>query len=304
MNDLSKEGQGRPVVFGEVLYDCFPDGSEVLGGAPFNVAWHLQGMGHNPLFISRIGGDERGERILQTMGKWGMDTSGIQRDEERPTGKVNIRFEGDTHSFEIEHPSAYDFIDPTPVHEMLDHKAVSLLYHGSLALRSQSNQDLLDEMLWESPITVFLDINLREPWWDREQVMRSIRRARYVKLNEDELSILSDSTTATLGEVKALARQFLEEQAIDALLVTCGSEGAFWITADGLEAYGKHDLTSPIVDTVGAGDAFSGMVLDGILRRRNPEETLNRAVEFAAKVCCMSGATVIDHSLYKWKEGD
>ena len=32
----------RPVVFGEVLFDCFPDGSRVLGGAPFNVAWHCQ----------------------------------------------------------------------------------------------------------------------------------------------------------------------------------------------------------------------------------------------------------------------
>ena len=37
-------------VFGEVLFDVFPDGKQVLGGAPFNVAWHLQAFGIAPYF--------------------------------------------------------------------------------------------------------------------------------------------------------------------------------------------------------------------------------------------------------------
>ena len=41
-----------PVVFGEVLFDIFPDGAKHLGGAPFNVAWHLQAFGDQPLFLS------------------------------------------------------------------------------------------------------------------------------------------------------------------------------------------------------------------------------------------------------------
>ena len=56
-------GTGQPVVFGEVLFDIFPDGSRVLGGAPFNVAWHLQAFGCAPLFVSRIGEDENGEQV-------------------------------------------------------------------------------------------------------------------------------------------------------------------------------------------------------------------------------------------------
>ncbi|NIR30149.1 MAG: carbohydrate kinase, partial [Gammaproteobacteria bacterium] len=55
----------RPVVFGEVLFDQFEDGDAVLGGAPFNVAWHLQGLGLRPFFASRIGEDRLGERVRE-----------------------------------------------------------------------------------------------------------------------------------------------------------------------------------------------------------------------------------------------
>ena len=83
----------RPLVFGEVLFDCFPDGAEVLGGAPFNVAWHLQGFGQEPLFVSRIGDDIRGNQIRAAMSDWGMSLSGLQLDTSHATriaaGMVN-----------------------------------------------------------------------------------------------------------------------------------------------------------------------------------------------------------------------
>ncbi len=72
--------QQRPIIFGEVLYDTFPDDAAVLGGAPFNVAWHLQGFGLQPLFISRVGTDELGAQVIADMQAWGMDLRGVQRD--------------------------------------------------------------------------------------------------------------------------------------------------------------------------------------------------------------------------------
>ena len=69
--------RNRPIIFGEVLFDCFPDGSRVLGGAPFNVAWHLQAFGAEPLFVSRVGNDPMGRKIRDAMLQWGMDTSGL-----------------------------------------------------------------------------------------------------------------------------------------------------------------------------------------------------------------------------------
>ena len=81
---------GRPILFGEVLFDRFPDGSVVLGGAPFNVAWNLQALGLSPLLISRIGDDDLGDRILAAMESRGMAIDGIQRDRRHPTGTVEV----------------------------------------------------------------------------------------------------------------------------------------------------------------------------------------------------------------------
>ncbi|MEN8132411.1 MAG: PfkB family carbohydrate kinase, partial [Pseudomonadota bacterium] len=67
----------RLIVFGEVLFDQFPDGTVVLGGAPFNVAWHLQALGYAPLLISRVGNDGLGAQIRSKMQDWGMDLNAL-----------------------------------------------------------------------------------------------------------------------------------------------------------------------------------------------------------------------------------
>ncbi|HRV09486.1 MAG TPA: PfkB family carbohydrate kinase, partial [Acidobacteriota bacterium] len=93
--------RGRPVVFGEVVFDLFPDGSEVLGGAPFNVAWHLKGLGERPLMITRIGDDQRGRAILDRMLSAGLDVAGVQMDEEHPTGTVRVLLDSAGPRFQI-----------------------------------------------------------------------------------------------------------------------------------------------------------------------------------------------------------
>ena len=68
----------RACIFGEVLFDHFPDGRRVLGGAPFNVAWHLQAFGEAPFLVSRVGDDEEGDEVRSAMRAWGMDPAGLQ----------------------------------------------------------------------------------------------------------------------------------------------------------------------------------------------------------------------------------
>jgi fructokinase len=58
-----------PLIFGETLFDCFADG-EVAGGAPFNVAWHLQGLDCPPLLLSRVGSDRRGRELRRLIDGW------------------------------------------------------------------------------------------------------------------------------------------------------------------------------------------------------------------------------------------
>ena len=123
----------RPLIFGEVLFDRFPDSSVVLGGAPFNVAWHLHAFGLKPLMVSRIGNDALGRRVEAAMRDWGMDCSGMQTDSTHPTGSVEVSFVEGEPSYEIAQGVAYDFIDASVLPQPDDGEW--LLYHGSLALR-------------------------------------------------------------------------------------------------------------------------------------------------------------------------
>ena len=77
-----------PLIFGEVLFDCFPDGREILGGAPFNVAWNLQAFGMSPLLVSRVGDDSLGWQIQEKMKSWGMNINCLQLDPSYPTGRT------------------------------------------------------------------------------------------------------------------------------------------------------------------------------------------------------------------------
>lgn len=133
--------QAAPIIFGEVLYDCFPDGSRVLGGAPFNVAWHCQAFGLQPLFLSRVGNDALGKKVITAMQDWGMNTEGLQIDSEHATGQVDVSFKNNEPSYDIVENSAWDFIDNQLIPELDKH---SMLYHGSLALRNSATAQSLE----------------------------------------------------------------------------------------------------------------------------------------------------------------
>ncbi len=176
-----------PLVFGEVLFDHFPDGSMVLGGAPFNVAWHLQAFRQAPLFVSRVGDDALGRNIRSAMLEWGMHTQGLQMDSAHPTGTVEVRIEGGEPSYDIVAGRAYDFIDALSLPPF---EKPGVIYHGSLALRNQPSADALAALKEDHPVPVFLDVNLRPPWWQRDSVLAMLQAAHWAKLNEHELEQL------------------------------------------------------------------------------------------------------------------
>ncbi len=292
----------RPIVFGEVLFDCFPDGSSVLGGAPFNVAWHLQGFGLRPLFVSRVGDDERGEQVLDTMQQWGMDGSQVQLDTEHPTGQVAVTIEGGQPSYAILPEQAYDFIE-SPVIVAAD---FSLLYQGSLITRSPVSRKALDLLCECSRLPVFMDVNLRDPWWEHGAVMARLRAACWVKLNDEELDILLQRTLSRT-DIHSAAEQLRVDAGLELLVVTLGADGA-WIFTAGEAQCGEPVVVDEIADTVGAGDAFSAVTLLGLLSGWSTPVTLQRALEFAARICRQRGATALDRSLYeafmrRWQDG-
>ena len=287
----------RPLVFGEVLYDSFPDGNTVLGGAPFNVAWHLQGFGLSPLFVSRVGDDELGERILAAMSSWGMDTRGVQQDPGHATGRVVVNFHDNEPSYEIVPEQAYDFIAADAVDGLLSESNYALLYHGSLIARHPAACAALDR-LRAAKIPSFVDVNLRDPWWQLPWLDSALRQARWAKLNEHELRILARSHENPAAEIPVLAADLRRACGLQVLVVTRGEAGAL-VLADEETAEVAPPTRGEIVDTVGAGDAFSAVSILGLLQGWPVAELAKRAVDFAAEVCRMRGATASDHDLYR-----
>jgi fructokinase len=278
-------------IFGEALYDQFPDGQQILGGAPFNVAWHLQAFNQRPCFISRVGDDDLGDGIRQAMLAWGMAVDNLSCDPDHPTGTVQVTIDEGEPSYEILDGQAYDFIAAPPdIGRNYD-----VIYHGTLALRNPSSAQTLQDLTALHRGKVFIDVNLRAPWWQKEAVKRWVGKAHWAKLNHDELMSLAPPQS-TLQETMRL---FLAQHELEVLVVTCGSQGALAVSQAGefIEVAPTADLN--VIDTVGAGDAFAAVLLLGMQQSWPLQLTMDRAQSFASALVTQRGATVQELSFYR-----
>ncbi len=280
------------LVFGEVLFDCFPSGERVLGGAPFNVAWHLQALGNRPRFISRVGEDEPGKKIIEAMANWGMDVGAVQLDSLHPTGKVEIRMVGGEPHYTITPDCAYDFIDGDG---LVDIPQRGILYHGSLCLRNTVSLNAFRKLARQPDLKIFLDVNLRPPWWRKDEVFAWLERASWVKLNQDELQQLGFDGGDPLPEMERFLRRFDLEQ----LIVTRGEEGAMVLTERGAVHHVVPETVTLVVDTVGAGDAFTAVYIHGLSSCWPVDGALETAQRFASAVIGQRGAISTDVEFYR-----
>jgi len=282
----------QPVIFGEVLFDCFPDGRQILGGAPFNVAWNLQAFGFYPLLVSRIGDDHLGQRITEKMTSWNMSTSYLQSDSQYPTGTVQIELTNGEPQFTILPDQAYDHI--TPLTGSLQNRP-SFLYHGSLAVRNEHSRAALSYLKKDHQCPIFLDVNLRKPWWEMEQVKTLVEDATWLKLNENELNALFPGHE----NIELRCRYILERFDLETVFVTMGEKGALAVNRgkDLVQLEPQKSVT--IVDTVGAGDAFSSVLLLGLMKKWRLDATMHSAQEFASAVVGLRGAITDDRNFYK-----
>lgn len=281
----------RPVIFGEVLYDCFPDGQTVLGGAPFNVAWHLQGFGLSPLFISRVGDDPLGHRVRDTMHRHGMDASGLQLDSLHPTGMVTITLSDDGHRFEIMPERAYDYIDR---HALPPLPEAALFYHGSLAARCPVSAQTLAGLCSRYRDQRLIDVNLRSPWWQQAQVLELLDGAWFAKINDEELLQLVPDGEDDIHRI----RRLIGNAGLQLLLITRGAAGAELHTAGGDSFRVAPDAVTTVVDTVGAGDAMTSVLILGLLQGWPYRQTLERAQAFASAIVGRRGAIVEEPDFY------
>ncbi|QDT02230.1 Bifunctional protein HldE [Rubripirellula lacrimiformis] len=283
-----------PVVVGEVLFDHFPDGNRVLGGAPLNLAWNLQGLGVPSIFISAVGKDSEGELIQQEMTSWGMSTRGLQI-VDHPTGRVSVTMVDGQPEYDIVNEVAFDFIQPPSF--PITANEFSMLCYGSLAFRCPTTRRTLTDLIQQSGLDRFVDINIRDPFFDVAWLDTLLGGARWVKLSEAELSRLVDAPCNDQSQIAAGCETLRGRFDIDTVLVTCGSEGAHACSA------GSHEFSpvapvDSLADTVGAGDSFAAATIAGLIRNVPIREILPKAAKFASQVCTIHGATSKDQSFY------
>jgi fructokinase len=302
----------RPVlVIGEALIDRFADG-DVVGGAPFNVARSLSAFGVPTTFISRIGDDDDdGACVLASALRFGLHDGSLQRDRRRATGAATVIERHGEHRFEIDADAAWDHLDLAPARAALRAAAPGIVYFGTLAQRSTVSAQTIDALLDQTDALRFLDLNLRPGQDNRDVARRSLERADWVSVNDDELRCLlvwfvpradaaaADDSTALRDGIRGLMQQF----SIARLIVTRGARGyaAFDLLGRCIAQGAAHALAQ-LVDTVGAGDAFSAGFIAMQSAGCSAAASLAAANRYAAAVCGQRGALPEDAAFFRgWR---
>ncbi len=261
------------VGLGELLWDELPMGAR-LGGAPANFAVMAARLGVHGILASRLGEDARGEEARAVLASLPVDTQFVQSDPERPTGRVSVRLKDGQPEYTIHAPVAWDALELTPAWRQLAGRADAVCW-GTLAQRDALSEQTIQGFLAATRadcLRVF-DVNLRAPFFTAEAVVRSLAKATLLKGNEGEmphLLLLAELPAATLyaeeddaertAALTSDARQFLSAYStLDLVAITLGQHGSLLVTRD--EVVRHPGVPCEVVDTVGAGDAFTAALV-------------------------------------------
>jgi len=284
------------LILGEAFWDQFPDNSVLLGGSALNVAWNLEGLGGESHFVTRVGDDDLGRRVIHEMKQWGMDTHGVQIDDQgRDTGVIKVLMDenkqatyispGDISFDHIEYSQSLDVISPD-----------YLMYHCTYILRSQDSQSTIKK-LKEKGHPVFMDLNLRDPYWSEEVLENWVKDLEILKLSNDEFPQLSKIKENEAQKQINWLQGWMTRRNIKNILFTLGDLGAYWITSN--QTYFAQAEKIQAVSTVGAGDAFCAGVMFSRELGLSPKDSIEKSSKFAAKICSVTGATSHDKEFYE-----
>ncbi|PZR29979.1 MAG: carbohydrate kinase [Citrobacter freundii] len=277
-------GNNNVICFGEVLWDILPSGA-APGGAPVNVAYHLQKQGVSTAVITRVGTDKEGEELQQVFAEKGVNTSWFQYDDQYETGKVYAKLLSNHDvEYDIVQPVAWDHIAWDQRFDQLL-RNTSFFVYGSLAARNDVSRDTLFKLL-DIPCKKVFDVNLRSGFYTRERITELLGRADFVKMNLAELDLIT-GWYRKLNSIEDRLRFFCEQFNIKQAVVTMGSDGAVFFDDGGIIQ--QKGLRVNVKDTVGSGDAFLAGLLSQLIRNTNAQDALRFANQLGAFVATQHG---------------
>lgn len=274
------------ICFGEILWDMLPSG-HLPGGAPMNVAIHLKYHGFDPVLISRVGSDDLGQALLDFLQANGLATAHIQLGKTHLTGVVKVNLDDKNEvTYKIVEPVAWDYIQYQERVAQLVAESDVFIY-GSLACRCLGSRVTLLQYLPWARHKVF-DVNLRPPHYQPENVLRLLQFANLVKMNQQELDIISGWLGLEGGERQKMAA-IRQRYNLQLLLVTRGENGACALSG---QHYAEHPgFRVRVEDTIGSGDAFLATFLSAYLQQQPVAACLASACQAGAFVASRKGAT-------------
>ncbi len=274
------------ICYGEVLWDVFPNQTKP-GGAPMNVAYHLNKFGITSKMISRVGTDKYGTDLLQILNGWGIATDNCQVDKVNKTGIVNA-IANDDHemSYIIKENAAWDNIKFSNKHIEQVRNADAFVF-GTLITRSEASRKTLYRLLEHASYKVF-DINLRPPFYSKEIIEYLLIQCNLLKLNESELKLLNSwSSEWDLAE-RECVHLIQSLYNIDEVIVTKGSKGATYYDRENEFSFPAQKVE--VKDTVGSGDSFLAAFLAKRIQNESVETAMYYATALGAFVTSQDGA--------------
>ncbi len=279
----------KVIGIGEVLWDLLPAGRQ-LGGAPANFSFHAKMLGAEAQLITRVGRDNLGQAILRRFEEMGIAVDAIQLDDHAPTGTASVVLNnGGMPHFAIQDNVAWDRLMITENALAVVREADAVCF-GTLAQRNEPSRAAIRSLLGSArpeALRIF-DINLRQKFFSPEIIRTSLELANILKINDEELPVLAKFFGLGGGpenQIAELAKRF----DLKLVALTCGARGSLFYSQ------GSHSrmegLPTSVVDTVGAGDAFTAMLALGLLAGWDLDRINRCANKVAAYVVSQPGAT-------------
>lgn len=274
---------------GEALWDMLPEGKK-LGGAPANFAYHASQFGLKGVAVSAIGQDALGDEIIEAL-----DAKGLKYYIERlsyPTGTVQVTLdEKGIPQYEIKTDVAWDNIPYTAELDAMAKQCRAVCF-GSLAQRHAVSRETINRFLDNMPedegqLKIF-DINLRQQFYNKEVLENSFRKCNVLKINDEELLVVSKMFDIESTDFEVICRELLAEYQLKMLILTCGVDGSYIFT-EHITSFQPTPKVE-VADTVGAGDSFTGSFCAAILKGLPITQAHELAVKVSAFVCTQQGA--------------
>ena len=254
-----------------------------------NVAYHANNFGLKSKMISRIGADDLGQELLAFLKNKNIPVDLIQTDHTFPTGIVKVTLDKKgSPSYEIVQPAAWDYIHPDEAAQKAVKNAAALVF-GSLSCRTERTKKTLLQLLETATLRVF-DVNLRPPFYSQELLETLLRKADFVKMNDDELGIIA-GWYGGVDDDQSKMQMVREKFDIQTIVMTKGPNGAVLQNADGF--FTQTGFPVNVQDTIGSGDSFLAGFLKKLLAGAPPQECLEFACATGALVATKKGGTPV-----------